>query len=73
MFLGRGGMGRFMLGRGKWLWLVEDGMGDDMWGDGSDGMGNGSLWVACGMKDKDGEGILQSSWMDFWDFDFGQG
>lgn len=23
-----------------------DGMGDDMWGDGSDGMGDGSLWVA---------------------------
>lgn len=38
-----------------------------MWGDGSDGMGDGSLWV-CGIerRTKMGEGILQVAWMDFW-------
>ncbi len=38
-----------------------------MWGDGSDGMGTGVLWVV-GLKDKDGGRYFTSSWMDFWDF-----
>ncbi len=60
MFLGGGGIGG---GRGKMVVVGGgwDGMRDDMWGDGSDGMGTGKF-VGCvrdERKTKMGEGILQ--------------
>jgi hypothetical protein len=58
-------MGDLCWDGGRKMVVVGDGMGGDMWGDGSDGMGTG----VCGLRDErqDGKYFTVAGWiLGFW-------